>query len=97
MKTLRILLAFIILLVLFVFSINNAQSVQIIFFSYRTPPMPLFLILIFIFFLGVILASLFSAMKIAQLRHQHNRLRREMEALKKEDTHRPSETISPHE
>ena len=89
MKTLRILLAFVILLVLFIFSINNAQSVQIIFFSYRTPPMPLFLILSFIFLLGFILAALFSTMKIAQLHRQVNRLRREMEVLKKNDSRQP--------
>jgi uncharacterized integral membrane protein len=94
MKTLRILLASVILLVLFIFSINNAQSVQIIFFSYRTPPMPLFLILIFIFFLGFILAALFSAMKITQLNRHLNRLRREMEATK-DDSKRPVETLHP--
>jgi uncharacterized integral membrane protein len=94
MKTLRILLASVILLVLFIFSINNAQSVQIIFFSYRTPPMPLFLILIFIFFLGFILAALFSAMKINQLNRQLNRLRREKEATK-DDSKRPVETLHP--
>jgi uncharacterized integral membrane protein len=94
MKTLRILLASVILLVLFIFSINNAQSVQIIFFSYRTPPMPLFLILIFIFFLGFILAALFSAMKINQLNRQLNRLRRAMEATK-DDSKRPVETLHP--
>jgi uncharacterized integral membrane protein len=93
MKTLRILLASVILLVLFIFSINNAQSVQIIFFSYRTPPMPLFLILIFIFFLGFILAALFSAMKITQLNRQLNRLRREMAT--KDDSKRPVETLHP--
>ena len=89
MKTLRILLAFVILLVLFIFSINNAQSVQIIFFSYQTPPMPLFLILSFIFLLGFILAALFSTMKIAQLHRQINRLRREKEVLKKNDSRQP--------
>ena len=94
MKTLRILLAFVILLVLFIFSINNAQSVQIIFFSYRTPPMPLFLILSFIFLLGFILAALFSTMKIAQLHRQINRLRREMEATK-DDSKRPVEILHP--
>lgn len=93
MKTLRIILAFIILLVLFIFSINNAQSVQIIFFSYRTPPMPLFLIILFVFFLGIILAALFSTMKIAQLRRQLNRSRREMEALKKDDPRRQGENL----
>ena len=93
MKTLRILLAFVILLVLFIFSINNAQSVQIIFFSYQTPPMPLFLILIFIFLLGFILAALFSTMKIAQLHRQINRLRREQEALKKYDSRQPVDPL----
>jgi len=93
MKTLRILLAFVILLVLFIFSINNAQSVQIIFFSYQTPPMPLFLILSFIFLLGFILAALFSTMKIAQLHRQINRLRRENEALKKNDSRQPVDPL----
>ena len=93
MKTLRILLAFVILLVLFIFSINNAQSVQIIFFSYQTPPMPLFLILIFIFLLGFILAALFSTMKIAQLHRQINRLRREQEVLKKNDSRQPVDPL----
>ena len=93
MKTLRILLAFVILLVLFIFSINNAQSVQIIFFSYQTPPMPLFLILSFIFLLGFILAALFSTMKIAQLHRQINRLRREKEVLKKNDSRQPVDPL----
>jgi len=95
MKTLRIILAFIILLVLFIFCINNAQTVQIIFFSYQTPPMPLFLILIFIFLLGFILAALFSAMKIAQLHRQLNRQRREMDTLKKEDPRQSAAPSSP--
>jgi uncharacterized integral membrane protein len=96
MKTLRIILALIILLLLFVFSINNAQSVQIIFLSYQTPPMPLFLVLLFIFFLGVILAALFGAMKISQLHRRLNRLRREIEILKKDDSRRQDETLSQH-
>jgi len=88
MKTLRIFLAFVILVVLFIFSVNNAQSVQVIFFSYRTPPLPLFLVLIFIFALGFLLAALLSALKISQLRRQLTQLRRETESLRKDDSTR---------
>jgi uncharacterized integral membrane protein len=88
MKTPRIFLAFVILVVLFIFSVNNAQSVQLIIFSYRTPPLPLFLILLFIFALGFFLAALLSALKISQLRRQLAQLHREAEALRKDGSSR---------
>ena len=88
MRTLRMFLAFVILIVLFIFCAHNAQSVQVIFFSYRTPPLPLFLILLFIFALGFFLAALLMALKVSHLRRQLAQLRREVEVLRKDSLNR---------
>ena len=84
MKTARIALALLILVVLFIFSVYNAQLVQLALFDYQTPHLPLFLVLIFVFFLGFFLSALYWAMKISLLRRQINMLQREKDSLQKE-------------
>jgi uncharacterized integral membrane protein len=80
MKTLRYALALIILIVLFIFSAYNAQLVRLSFFEYQTPQLPLFLVLIFVFFLGLLLAGLFNTLRVSQLRRQIGQLQREVDA-----------------
>jgi uncharacterized integral membrane protein len=84
MKTIRIVLALAILLVLFIFGIYNAQLVQLTLFNYQSPHLPLFLVLIFVFFLGFFLAALYFSLKISALRRQFDLAQREKESLKKE-------------
>jgi uncharacterized integral membrane protein len=78
MKYVKIILALVILIVMFIFGVNNAQSVQVIFFSYHSPPLPLFLILLFSFSLGFVMAALVCAIRFGQLRRQIALLRREL-------------------
>lgn len=82
MKGLRIFLALLILVVLFIFSASNAQPVQVFFWDYRTAPLPLFLVLILLFVLGFVLAALFGAFRASRLRRQISQLRREVETLR---------------
>lgn len=84
MKTLRIVLALAILVVLFIFGIYNAQLVQLTLFNYQTSHLPLFLVLIFVFFLGFFMAALYLSVKISKLRRQLDLSQREKEALLKE-------------
>lgn len=84
MKTIRIVLALAILLVLFIFGIYNAQLVQLTLFNYQSPHLPLFLVLIFVFFLGFFLAALYFSLKISALRRQFDLAQREKESLEKE-------------
>jgi len=81
MKVARTVLALIILVILFVFSIYNAHLVQLTLFNYQTPHLPLFLVLIFAFFLGFFLSALYCAVKISLLRRQVGQLQREIEGL----------------
>jgi len=87
MKYVKIFLALVILVVMFIFGINNAQTVQVIFFSYHSPPLPLFLILLFSFALGFVMAALVCAIRFGQLHRQIAQLRRELKAKE----NRPSE------
>lgn len=83
MKILRYTLALIILVVLFIFSVYNAQLVRLSLFNYQTPQLPLFLVLIFAFCLGLLLAGLFHTLKGAQLRRQVGALQREADAARR--------------
>lgn len=47
MKTMRIVLAAVILVIFFTFSFYNAQLVQLLFFKYQTPHLPLFMVFFF--------------------------------------------------
>ena len=84
MKTLRYAIALIILIVLFIFSVYNAQLVRLSLFDYQTPQLPLFLVLIFSFFLGLLLAGLFNTLKVAQLRRQIGQLQKEVDAVRRQ-------------
>jgi uncharacterized integral membrane protein len=93
MKTIRIVLALAILLVLFIFGIYNAQLVQLTLFNYQSPHLPLFLVLIFVFFLGFFLAALYFSLKISALRRQFDLAQREKESLEKELAGRSGPTL----
>jgi uncharacterized integral membrane protein len=84
MKALKIFFALVILVVLFVFSVNNVQPVKIIFFGYQTPALPLFLVIVFIFSLGFLLSALLCAFKVSKLRRQVSQLQKETGDLRKE-------------
>lgn len=84
MKTGQLVLAIVILVILFIFGIYNAQLVQLTLFNYQTPHLPLFLVLIFVFFLGFFLAALFYRWKLSRLRRQLDVAQREQEVLQKE-------------
>lgn len=63
MKIVKSSLLLAILVILLVFSIYNGQPVELRFFSFRTPQLPLFLLLLFTFGLGFVLASLWGSLK----------------------------------
>lgn len=79
MKTLKIALSLAVLVALFLFSLYNAQPVQVSFFQHQSPQVPLFLVLIFSFFLGFLLAALWGTVRVSYLRRQIHQLRREKE------------------
>jgi uncharacterized integral membrane protein len=81
MKALRILFAVIILVILFIFTVNNIQTVQLTFLRYRAV-LPLFLVIISAFVLGFLLAGLFGVLKGSQLRRQIRQLEKENQAMK---------------
>lgn len=89
MKYVKIALALIILVVMFIFGVNNAQTVQVIFFSYHSPPLPLFLILLFSFSLGFVMAALVGAIRLGQLHRQIAHLRREVKNAEKQTPKKP--------
>lgn len=93
MKAARIVLALAILMVLFIFGVYNAQPVQLTLFAYQTPHLPLFLVLIFVFFLGFFLSTFYCTVKVSLLRHQFGQLQREKEALQKDLERRRMSTI----
>jgi len=91
MKVARTALALVIVVVLFVFSIYNAHLVQLTLFSYQTPHLPLFLVLIFAFFLGFFLSALYCAVKVSLLRRQIGQLQKDKESLQGQlKQHRPA-------
>ena len=92
MKTMRIVLALIILVVLFVFRIYNPEPVQLTLFKYQTWHLPLALVLIFVFFLGFFLAALYFSIKISLLRRQLHLSQREREAMQKDLASRRNST-----
>jgi putative membrane protein len=83
MKEMRILFAVIILVLLFIFTVNNIQTVQLTFLGYRSE-LPLFLVIIISFALGFLFAALFNLIKNAQIRRQINQLQKENQAMKNE-------------
>lgn len=90
MKTTRLILCLVILLVLFLFGAFNYQPVRLKLFSYQTPELPLFLIVVFVFFLGVFLSALYYGFKTSLLRRQIGQLQRDKEALQKDLANRSS-------
>ncbi len=83
MKTAKITAALAILVVLFIFSVNNYQPVAIAFLGYRSPAMPLFLIILFMFVLGGMLTGLIAAIRFSQLHRRNLLLQKEIDTLTK--------------
>ncbi len=81
MKTAKITAALFVLVVLFIFSAYNYQSVEIVFLSYRSPSVPLFLVAISMFVLGAISTGLAAALHLSRLKRTNSILQREVDAL----------------
>lgn len=92
MKTTRLILSLVILLGLFLFGAFNYQPVRLKLFSYQTPELPLFLIVVFVFFLGFFLSALYYSVKASLLRRQIGQLQRDKEALQKDLANRRGST-----
>ena len=78
MRTFKLLLAIVILVMLLVFSAYNAQPVQIRFFGLQTGDLPLFLPIVFCFGLGFLAAALLATIRSSQLRRQVHQLERDL-------------------
>ncbi|MFN2257705.1 MAG: lipopolysaccharide assembly LapA domain-containing protein [Desulfuromonadaceae bacterium] len=70
MKFVKMFLALVGLAVLFVFVRDNPDKVTVEFWTYKTPEIELFLVLIITFVLGMIVASFGSTLKIIKLKRQ---------------------------
>ena len=90
MKIVRLVAAAVIVIVLLVFSLYNAQLVRLAVFDYQTPQLPLFLVLVIAFILGFAAAVLWSALRITQLRRQIGQMRREAEIRNSQEVKDPS-------
>lgn len=91
MKVARLVIAAVVVIVLLVFSLYNAQLVRLAIFDYQTPQLPLFLVLIIAFVLGFAVAASWSALRIAQLRRQIGQLRRDTESRTPQKDKDPSD------
>lgn len=89
MKFVKMLLALVGLALVFKFSLDNPLPVTVKFHTYLTPEIPLFLLLVSTFILGMIAASFASSLKILQLKRQ---LRQAGTAPKKESAGSPSQS-----
>ena len=78
MRTFKLSLAIAILVVLFIFSAYNSQSVQIRFVGFQSGDLPLFLFILFSFILGFLVAALLSTIRGSQLRRQLHLLQKEV-------------------
>jgi uncharacterized integral membrane protein len=87
MKALRILFAVIILVLLFIFTVNNIQTVQLTFLGYSAV-LPLFLVIVTAFVFGFLLAALFGVVKGSQLRRQIRQLEKENQTMRMEKERR---------
>ncbi|BCA79452.1 LapA family protein [Desulfuromonas sp. AOP6] len=81
MKSFKIFLLIVVLVALFVFSLNNTQMVQVAFIGFETPEIPLFLIVLFIFALGFLLGLLLASLEMIRLRREATQARKELAAL----------------
>lgn len=70
MKSFKIFLLIVVLVALFVFSLNNTQMVKVAFIGFETPEIPLFLIVLFIFALGFLLGLLVASLEMIRLRRE---------------------------
>ncbi|MCP3178184.1 MAG: lipopolysaccharide assembly protein LapA domain-containing protein [Desulfuromonadales bacterium] len=76
MKSFKIFLLIVVLVALFVFSLNNTQMVKVAFVGFETPEIPLFLIVLFIFALGFLLGLLVASLEMIRLRREATQARK---------------------
>jgi len=74
----------IVMLALLGFAMQNAGAVRVAAGSWKSDPLPLYLVAYFAFAVGVIVAALAAAVAQVQQRVQLNRCRKEIVRLKKE-------------
>ncbi len=77
MKTAKLSIALVVLILLFIFSAYNSQPVQIRFIASQSGDFPLFLIILFSFLLGLFVAGLLGTIRGSQLRREIHSLRRD--------------------
>jgi len=79
MKIIKSATLLFVVILLFSFSVFNMHSVRVSFFAWRSPELPLFLILIFAFALGGVAAALWGALRTSR----HSRRQKKTESGKK--------------
>jgi len=98
MKSFKIFLLIVVLVALFVFSLNNTQMVKVAFVGFQTPEIPLFLIVLFIFALGFLLGLLVASLEMIRLRREASLARKALatfQAGAKTPADEPSSPPSP--
>ncbi|MFA5515375.1 MAG: LapA family protein [Desulfuromonadales bacterium] len=77
MKNLKLSVAVVVLLLLFIFSTYNSQPVRIRFTGWQSGDLPLFLLILFSFLCGFLVAWLLGTIRSSQLRREIQALRRD--------------------
>ena len=86
MKLLKTLLLLAVLIAGIVFAIHNVESVTIDFFGYKTPPMPLFLVILVPFAFGFLLQGGIQSLRTQSLRRQLKQLHKQQKSSASADT-----------
>ena len=74
-----IIIAMLVLLLVFIY--NNHAPVSVALVHYRTPELPLYLVLVIVFALGLLLGALYFGLKILRLRRALARCSRKREKV----------------
>ena len=77
MTLLRWIVGVTLFLALLLLALQNADNVALHFYPWETRPIPLVVLLLIVFAVGVTLGLLGSAVRVARLNRQLNRLRKE--------------------
>jgi uncharacterized integral membrane protein len=77
MRIVRWIVGFVVFLALLFLSLQNAEQVRLKFFNLMTFEAPLIFVVLIVFALGVAAGLLAGAVKVARLKGQLNRVRRE--------------------
>ncbi|MBN2644758.1 MAG: DUF1049 domain-containing protein [Desulfuromonadaceae bacterium] len=100
MKFIKMLAALLGLAVVFKFVMDNPEKVTVQFYKYISPEIPLFLLLITTFVLGMVFASFASTLKILQLKKQLRQVgaaepvKKEKKKKKNEEDVEPAPTMT---